>query len=167
MQTLIQKRTLVKDLKEHVGEEVTLRGWVHNRRRMGGISFLILRERSGTVQCVFHKTDIPLNESSVQVTGKVVESSKAPGGLEVQATDLQVIGEALEPAPIELPKEEWNVNPETLLEYRHISVRGLKAQATFKVQAELVRAFRSFLDGQDFTEIFTPKLVAAGAEGGR
>ena len=166
MQTLATNRTLVKDLREHIGEEVTLHGWVHNRRRMGGISFLILRERSGLVQCVFHKTDIPLNESSVQVTGKVVESAKAPGGLELQATDLQVISEALEPAPIELPKEEWNVNPETLLEYRHISVRGVKAQATFKVQAELVRAFRSFLNEQDFTEIFTPKLVAAGAEGG-
>ena len=166
MQTLTKQRTLVKDLNKHIGEEVTLRGWVHNRRRMGGISFLILRERSGLVQCVFHKTDIPLNESSVQVTGEVVESAKAPGGLEIQATDLQVISEALEPAPIELPKEEWNVNPETLLEYRHISVRGVKAQATFKVQAELVRTFRSFLDAQDFTEIFTPKLVAAGAEGG-
>ena len=92
---------------------------------------------------------------------------KAPGGMELQATDLKVISEALEPAPIELPKEEWNVNPETLLEYRHISVRGVKAQATFKVQAELVRAFRSFLKEQDFTEIFTPKLRCRWCRGGR
>ena len=159
-------RTLVSTLPAHVGEEVTLQGWVHNRRDLGGISFLILRDRSGTVQCVFENTSIPLNESSVRVMGKVVENKKAPGGLEVQANKLEILSEAVEPTPIELPKEDWQANPETLLEYRHVSVRGLKAKATLKVQAELVRAFRAYLNEDGFTEIFTPKLVAAGAEGG-
>ena len=143
-----------------------MQGWVHNRRDLGGVSFLILRDRSGTVQCVLEKTSIPLAESSVRVTGKVVENKKAPGGLEVQASELEIVSEATEPTPIELPKEDWQVNPETLLEYRHVSVRGVKAKATLKVQAELVRAFRAYLNERDFTEIFTPKLVAAGAEGG-
>lgn len=161
-----QQRTLISDLPALIGESVTLQGWVHNRRDLGGISFLILRDRSGVVQCVFKNTAIPLNESSVRVSGEVVEAKKAPGGLELQAKSLELISEANEPAPIEIPKEDWSANPDTLLEYRHVSVRGLKAKATLKVQAELVKAFRSYLDEQDFTEMFSPKLVAAGAEGG-
>lgn len=161
-----KNRTLISDLPTLIGESVTLQGWVHNRRDLGGISFLILRDRSGIVQCVFENTAIPLNESSVRVSGKVVEAKKAPGGLELQAKSLEIISEAVEPAPIEIPKEDWSANPDTLLEYRHVSVRGLKAKATLKVQAELVKAFRAYLGEQDFTEIFSPKLVAAGAEGG-
>ena len=159
-------RTLVADLAEHIGETVTLQGWVHSRRDLGGVRFLQLRDRSGVVQCVFGKIDLPIAESCVRVTGRVVESKKAPGGLEVQADALNLIAEATEPTPIEIPKEEWNVNPDTLLEYRHVSLRSPKARAALRVQAELVRAFRDYLSGEQFTEIFTPKLVAAGAEGG-
>lgn len=159
-------RALVSNLPALSGQEVTLQGWVHNRRRLGGISFLILRDRTGTVQVVFEQTELPLFESSVRVTGKVVENPRAPGGFEVQGRRLELISEADAPPPIEVPKEDWHANPETLLEYRHVSLRGAKAQATMKVQAELVRAFRAYLDAEGFTEIFTPKLVAAGAEGG-
>jgi nondiscriminating aspartyl-tRNA synthetase len=157
---------LVAELGRYVGQEVQLRGWVHSRRDLGGVQFLLLRDRSGVVQCVFHKTSVPIGESAVKVAGKVVAANKAPGGLELQASRLEVISPALEPAPIEIPKEDWHANPETLLEYRHVSLRGLKARATLKVQAELVKAFRRYLSAADFTEIFTPKLVAAGAEGG-
>lgn len=159
-------RIFIKDLAQHVGENVSLKGWIHNRRNMGGISFLILRDKTGTVQCVFENTDIPLHESSVSVTGKVVEHAKAPDGVEVQASGLTIISEALQPPPIEIPKEDFSANPDTQLEYRHVSLRGVKAQATMKVQAALVKAFRKFLNSEGFTEIFTPKLVAAGAEGG-
>ncbi len=159
-------RTLVSALSECVGETVTLQGWVHSRRDLGGVRFLQLRDRTGVVQCVFGKVDLPIAESCVRVSGRVVESKKAPGGLELQADTLTIITEATEPTPIEIPKEEWNVNPDTLLEYRHVSLRSPKARAALKVQAELVRAFRDFLSGEQFTEIFTPKLVAAGAEGG-
>ncbi len=159
-------RVLVSELKNKLGEEVSLQGWVHNRRQLGGIGFLILRDKSGIVQCVFEKTEIPLHESCVEVVGKVVGAKKAPGGLELHAHSLNIISEATQPAPIEIPKEDWHANPDTLLEYRHVSLRGVKAQATMKVQAELVKGFRSFLNNQGFTEIFTPKLVAASAEGG-
>lgn len=166
MVTVAGSRVLVAELGRYVGQEVQLRGWVHSRRDLGGVQFLLLRDRSGVVQCVFHKTSVPIGESAVKVAGKVVAANKAPGGLELQASRLEVISPALEPAPIEIPKEDWHANPETLLEYRHISLRGLKARATLKVQAELVKAFRRYLSAADFTEIFTPKLVAAGAEGG-
>ncbi len=159
-------RRLVRELGEHVGARVTLRGWVHQRRDLGGIQFLHLRDRSGVVQCVFEGTSPPLHESSLEVHGRVVANDKAPGGLELHADGLELISLATAPPPVELAKEAFHANPDTLLEYRHVSVRGPRAQATLKVQAELVRAFREHLQAEDFTEIFTPKLVAAGAEGG-
>lgn len=166
MTTATVTRCLVKDLRAHLGETVTLRGWIHNRRDLGGIRFVILRDRSGLAQCVFGRVDLPLAESCVSLTGLVVQSNKAPGGLELQAETLDIISEAVEPPPIEIAKEDWNVNPETILQYRHVSLRGSRAQATLKVQAELATAFRDYLNDEGFTEIFSPKIVAAGAEGG-
>ncbi len=163
---MLEERVLVRELGEHLNQEVVMQGWVHTRRDLGGISFLLLRDRSGIVQCVFENTDIPLHESSVQVIGKVVDNPRAPGGLELQASRLEIISEAQVPPPVEISKEEWQVNPETVLEYRHITVRGEKARAALKIQAELVRGMHNYLDSQDFTEIFSPKIVAAGAEGG-
>jgi nondiscriminating aspartyl-tRNA synthetase len=160
-------RTLTKDLSQHIGQEVTLQGWVHWRRNLGGIQFLVLRDRSGIAQCVLsHDYDVPIAESVVEVRGSVVESRKAPGGLEIQANGLTIIAKASHPAPVEVAKEEWRANPETLLDYRYVSLRGLKERAVLSVQARLVQLFREFLIGQSFTEIFTPKIVSAGAEGG-
>ncbi len=159
-------RTLARDLPHAEGRDVTLLGWVHARRDLGGVRFLVLRDRSGLAQCVLRGVDLPLPESCVRVRGSVAASPKAPGGFEVQATALEVVNAATAPPPIEIPKEEWTANPETILQYRHVSVRSPSTQAVLKVQAELVGAFRRFLDAEAFTEIFTPKLVAAGAEGG-
>ena len=160
------QRTLIADLPSALNQSVTISGWVYSRRDLGGIRFLLVRDRSGLVQCVFGKVDLPLSESCVSVSGTVVDSKKAPGGLEIQAETLDIISEAVEAPPIEIPKEEWHVNPETILQYRHVSLRNLKAQASMKVQAELVAGFREYLNQHDFSEMFSPKLVAAGAEGG-
>jgi nondiscriminating aspartyl-tRNA synthetase len=160
------QRRLVRELGAHVGQRVLLLGWVHQRRDLGGIQFLHVRDRSGMVQCVFEGAQLPLHESAVQVTGRVVESAKAPDGIEVHGDALELVSLASTPPPIEVAKETSHANPDTLLEYRHVSVRGLQAQATLRVKAALVRAFREHLQALDFTEIFTPKLVAAGAEGG-
>jgi nondiscriminating aspartyl-tRNA synthetase len=159
-------RILVKDLQAHLGQEVELMGFLHWRRDLGKVQFLLLRDRSGVVQVVTGGMRLPLPESSLRVRGLVVESPKAPGGLEVQAKEVEVLSPALEPAPVEIPKEEWRAHPDTLLEYRYVTLRGEKARAPLKVQAALVRGFRRYLDRQDFTEIFTPKVVRAGAEGG-
>lgn len=159
-------RVLVRDLKEHVGKRVELWGFLHWRRDLGKIQFLLLRDRTGIVQVVTGGSRLPLPESSLKVRGVVVESPKAPGGLEVQAEAIEVLSPALEPTPVEIPKEEWRAHPDTLLEYRYVTLRGEKARAPLKVQAALVRGFRRYLDRQGFTEIFTPKVVRAGAEGG-
>ncbi len=160
-------RTFASQVAQHVGQTVTLEGFLHWKRDLGGIQFLLLRDRSGIVQVVTDRRfALPLAESSLKVVGRVVANPKAPGGYEVLAEAMEFYAQALEPTPIEIPKEEWKVNPETLLEYRYVSLRGEKARAPLKVQAALVRGFRSYLDRQGFTEIFTPKIVSAGAEGG-
>lgn len=161
------KRTLTNEVANKLGEEVELQGWLHWRRDLGGIQFILLRDRAGIVQVVLPGgLKLPLPESAVRVRGQVVANTKAPGGYEVQAEDLQVLQAALQPTPVEIPKEEWRANPETLLSYRYVTLRGEKARAPLKVQSALVRGFRNYLDAQGFTEVFTPKLVRAGAEGG-
>ncbi|PYE53101.1 aspartate--tRNA(Asn) ligase [Deinococcus yavapaiensis] len=162
----IASRVLIKELPSHEGQQVKLRGFVYTRRDLGGVQFLLLRDRSGVAQVVLSKTHLPMPESSVEVIGKVVRQAKAPGGFEVQASNLHVLSEATEPPPVEMNKVEWHANPETLLDYRYVTVRGLKDRAALKVQATLVDAFRDYLSREGFTEIFTPKIVSAGAEGG-
>lgn len=160
------KRTLTRELPQHEGQTVKLQGFLHARRDLGGVQFLVLRDRSGIAQAVGAGLDLPLPESSIEVIGEVKAHPKAPGGYEVQVESLRVLTPATEPPPVEIPKMEWNVNPETLLDYRVVTVRGLKERAVLKVQAELVAAFRDHLISEGFTEISTPKIVSAGAEGG-
>ncbi|WP_412029648.1 aspartate--tRNA(Asn) ligase [Deinococcus yunweiensis] len=159
-------RTFTRDLAAHDGQQVRLQGFVHARRDLGGVQFVVLRDVSGITQCVGSGLSLPLSESSVEITGTVKAHPKAPGGYEVQISDFRVISAAVEAPPVEIPKMEWNVNPETMLDYRVVTVRGLKERAALKVQAELVAGFRDHLITEGFTEISTPKIVSAGAEGG-
>ena len=159
-------RTLTRELPQHEGQTVRLQGFLHARRDLGGVQFLVLRDVSGLTQCVGSGLELPLAESSVEVVGRVKAHPKAPGGFEVQVESFRVITPAVEAPPVEIPKMEWNVNPETMLDYRVVTVRGLKERAALKVQAELVAAFREYLNTEGFTEISTPKIVSAGAEGG-
>ncbi len=117
MLVISPSRTLVSELSALVGETVVLRGWVHNRRDLGGIQFLLLRDRSGAVQCVFENTPIPLFESCVEVHGAVVENAKAPGGLEVHGQTLNIITAATNPPPIKTAKQEGPPNPPTPLRH--------------------------------------------------
>ncbi|MEZ4606579.1 MAG: amino acid--tRNA ligase-related protein [Deinococcales bacterium] len=166
----IAERTWASELRHKPGQRVKLMGWVHSRRDLGGVRFLQLRDKTGVAQCVFSKkVELPMPESCVAVTGEVVANAKAPGGFELNAYEsgeLEIISEAVEAPPVEIPKLSWHVNPDTNLNYRYVSLREPKARAILKVQAEIVSAFRSFLNFEGFTEIFSPKIVSAGAEGG-
>jgi nondiscriminating aspartyl-tRNA synthetase len=159
-------RTLTRDLAQHDGQTVRLQGFVHARRDLGGVQFVVLRDVSGITQCVGGGLTLPLPESSVEVVGKVTAHPKAPGGYEVQIEDFRVVSAAVEAPPLEIPKMEWNVNPETMLDYRYVSLRGLRERAALRVQGEIVYGFHTYLRAQGFTEISTPKIVSAGAEGG-
>ena len=118
-------RTLVQEIPGKVGETVTLQGWLHWKRNLGGIQFALLRDRSGIVQLVVDKAvDLPIAESCLQVSGQVVQNPKAPGGYEVVANGIEYFAKAIQPSPIEIPKEEWRVNPPTPPQDRHVSLRG-------------------------------------------
>lgn len=162
-------RVLTAHLASHVGQPVTLQGWVHNLRLLGGnLAFLMLRDRSGMVQCVLEGAlaQPVATESVVTVSGRVVEAPRAVGGVEVQAQSIQVLNAAESPLPFEINKKELKTGLEALLDHRVISLRHPKAHAVFTIQSTLVGAFREYLSDQGFTQIFTPKIVTTGTEGG-
>ncbi|MFC6591161.1 aspartate--tRNA(Asn) ligase [Deinococcus lacus] len=155
-------RTLIRNLPQFEGQRVRLLGTLHTRRNLGGLQFLVLRDRSGTVQAVEQHLDLPSPESSLELWGTVVRAPK--GGLEIQVEGLNTLSSA-QTTPLEIPKLAL-VHQATALDWRGLTVRGLRERAILKILAAVLRGFRAALDAEDFTEISTPKLVSAGAEGG-
>lgn len=160
------KRILVEELNNKIGESVKLQGWIQRIRKLGKIAFIILRDRSGNVQCVVNTKEIDIKglklETVVEIIGEVAESDK----IELQVTSLNIISEVKEDLPIEINKTELEANLDTILNNRVLSLRHEKTNAVFKVEACFAQGFGEFLKGEGFTQMFTPKIVAAGAEGG-
>jgi nondiscriminating aspartyl-tRNA synthetase len=166
----MEARVLSAELSGRTGQRVNLQGWVHRIRDFGGIRFLILRDRTGLAQVV-----LPPNlavcelgsESVVSVFGLCRAEKRAPGGVEVLAETVTTIASAETP-PLEVfnPDAASKNRPETLLDHRAISLRIPEVLDVFRVQAVVLEAFRACLREHGFTEIVTPKLVLAGAEGG-
>lgn len=167
-------RVLSRELKEHIGQEVLIQGWLHKKRLLGGLTFLNIRDRSGVTQVVVKEKDEVEKLRGLQigtvleVTGMAVDEPRAPGGVELHEVTIKVdVAVEMEP-PIEIDKPLGHdpENLDTLFEYRVIGLRSPREQAVFKVQSEVGRAIREYLRAQDFTEIRTPKLLAAATEGG-
>lgn len=166
---LSQVRVLASQLPTFVGEAVTLKGWTHKIRHLGNLAFLVLRDRTGLVQCVLEGELASLhieNEAVVAITGKVVPAPKAPGGLEVSATAVEIISPPSMALPFEINKKSVKAGLESLLDHRVLSLRNPKIHAAFTIQSALAGGFREYLASQGFTQIFTPKIVATGTEGG-
>ena len=155
-----------------IGTEVKVNGAIHTIRDMGTIAFIILRKREGLVQCVYEenisKFDLKdvKEADTVEVTGVLAESAKAPNGIEIRLGELKILSEPAEPMP--LPSAKWKLNTslEAKLNYRPISLRNIRERAKFRIQEGIVRGFRDFLYKEGFTEIHTPKIGAKSAEGG-
>jgi asparaginyl-tRNA synthetase len=155
---------------EAVGTAVRLRGWVLRSRSSGGILFIVLRDRTGSVQvtgrrdvlgdAAFTAAEHVQVEGAITVEGPVAEDSRAPGGREVRATRIDVVhaGEAF---PIFSEQTE-----EFRLDQRHLAIRSQEHVATFRVKAELLRACREFLDREEVLEVTPPVLSGNAAEGG-
>ena len=160
----------ITELSQHVGEEVTLKGWLYNMRSSGKLLFPQLRDGTGIVQCVVAKNSVtpevwealkPLGqESSLVVTGSVREDNRAPGGVEIDVRDAQVLQNAHD-YPI-TPKEHGT---EFLLDNRHLWLRSKKQHAILKVRHTVVKAVRDFLDHDGFTLCDTPIFTPAACEG--
>ena len=157
---------------ERLGQTVQVQGAVHALRDMGNVAFVVLRRRDGLVQCVYEEGVTKFNlkdireAATVEVTGKLEASEKAPGGVEIRLLDVRVLSMPEAPLPLAISKWKLNTSLEARLNYRSISLRNIRERAKFKVQEGLVRGVREFLYQQGFTEIHTPKIGAKGAEGG-
>jgi nondiscriminating aspartyl-tRNA synthetase len=163
-------RTLSSELVSLTGQDVHLEGWVHRIRDFGGIRFLVLRDRGGLAQVVVPRdVDLgPINcEWVAAVDGHCRGEARAPAGVEVLAHRVTPLGRAQQP-PFDLfdPNAATRNRLDTLLEHRAVSLRVPEVVDIFRVQAVVLQAFRDYLRAQGFTEIVTPKLVLAGAEGG-
>lgn len=164
------KRIMVNQLNNHINEKVQVKGWVHRIRKLKSVTFIILRDRTGLVQCVVNNKeindmDIKL-ESVVEVIGTVLESKNNLNSFEISVAKFYIINSSIEELPIEINKENLELNLDTMLNNRMLSLRHEKVNAIFKIQNIIVESFREFLNNEDFTEISTPKLVEEGAEGG-
>ena len=145
---------------------VTLHGMVHALRDLGGVTFLTLRTREGLVQCVCPRRPEGVREEcAVSVSGLLRPEPRAPGGAELAEARFTVLSRPAAPPPVPLSKKS-SVSLDTELSLRPVTLRAPRARAVFRIQAAVCRAFREFLQEEDFTEIHTPKLGRAGAEGG-
>ena len=169
-------RILAKDIigaaKAGTGEEALVSGWVHRIRDMGGITFVVLRDRSGLAQLVCGEKPVDASgaaltlESVISARGIPALNEKAPGGAELQVRSLEVLSRAAADLPFQVNGDVAKTGLEAILDNRILSVRNPKIRAIFNVQATIIEAFSAYLRSQDFTEIKTSKLVWGGTEGG-
>jgi len=160
----------IRQLKDHVGEEVTVRGWLYNKRKGGKIRFLLVRDGTGLAQCVvssadveekaFALTDELTQESSLKVTGVVRADSRSPGGYELSVRNIEAVQIADE-YPI-TPKEH---GVEFLLNHRHLWLRSRRQHAILRVRHALIRACRNYFDERGYVLVDSPMLTPAACEG--
>lgn len=164
------ERVIIENLEKYIGEKILIKGWVHRVRKLKAITFLILRDRTGMVQCVVDNNFMDISslklESVISIEGLLKEGTNTLNPFEVLIEKLEVLNEVQEELPIEINKKELEVNLDTMLNNRVLSLRQEKKHSIFKIQGIIAEGFREFLIKQGFTEIFTPKIVAEGAEGG-
>ena len=162
--------TTIKSLSEHVGEEVTLRGWIYNRTSKGKLHFVQLRDGTGTVQCVLFKKNVPEElfdavsragqESSIELTGEVKADERAPGGFELGISAGRVVQE-VEGYPI-TPKEH---GPEFLLNHRHLWLRSKRTWAILRIRDAVAFGLRKFFNERDFVCLDSPMFTPNACEG--
>ncbi len=161
--------------EEDVGKEVTLCGWVHEVRDLGGLVFVVLRDREGFIQITLPKKKVDAEtfeiakkvrrESVIRVVGVVKKEPKAPGGYEVIPTKIEVLNEADAPLPLEVT-EKVPAELDTRLDHRYMDLRKPKIQAIFRIRHQVMQSVRNFLCEEGFIEVHTPKIVSTATEGG-
>ena len=160
------------EARAHIGERVVLRGWMQNLRRMGGITFLVLRDGYGTIQAVTEQESDLANvlevglESVITLEGVVVQSEQAPGGVEIYQPQASVITPIQATPPAPLHKKQLKATVPTMLDHAVVLNRHPQRRAIFRLAAAAMAGFRSTLNARGFTEIQTPKIVASATESG-
>jgi len=163
----------IAEIGKHEGQTVTIRGWLYNLRESGKLLFPIFRDGSGTIQGVVAKNAVPAEvfdsvkgltqESSVVVEGKVRADKRAPGGYELDVSNVQVLQRVSENDPFPISLKEHGVD--FLMEHRHLWVRTPRQAAILRVRAEIIKAARDFFDDRGFVLTDPPILTPAACEG--
>lgn len=161
---------MIEDISQHDSKEVTIKGWLYNKRSSGKVHFLLVRDGTGIIQSVINKGEIEdeifdiadkiTQESSLILTGKVRKDERAPGGYEIIVRKLRII-QMTKDYPI-TPKEH---SIEFLLPLRHLWLRSKKQVAIMRIRHEIIKACRDFFDNQGFINVDTPILTPASVEG--
>ncbi|MCK4754206.1 MAG: asparagine--tRNA ligase, partial [Calditrichia bacterium] len=164
------KNVYIKDIAIHENEEVTIQGWLYNKRSSGKLRFLLLRDGTETIQCVVFKGDVSeesfaiadaiQQESSCQVIGIVNKDERSPIGFEIQVKEIIIIQYA-EDYPI--TKKDHGVD--FLMDHRHLWLRSSRQHAIMRIRHEIIRAAREFFDLRDYVLIDTPIFTPNAAEG--
>jgi len=149
-------RVLSTELGSHVGERVTLAGWLHSKRELGALSFVLLRDRAGLAQAIVDGAVELQPETVLEVEGRAVSALQAPGGVELQEPTFRVLAEPVEPPPVELRRPVLKETLPTILDHAPVALRHPRERAKFHVAAASL----------GFVEISTPKIVAAATETG-
>jgi len=157
------------------GRSVVVAGWVHEIRDLGGLRFLLIRDRDGLVQVtlprkfvaeeVFRKSGELTRESVVKVTGKVRREERAPNGYELLPEDIELLSLAAAPLPLD-PTGKVSANLDTRLDHRFMDLRAPRVAAIFKIRGVAMRAARDYLEKQGFLEVKTPRIISTASEGG-
>ena len=161
-----------EELGQLVGQRVRLHGSIYKIRRMSGFAFVLLRTGRSVIQCVYGEDfshfslDLLKEEAAVEVTADVAAEERSRTGWELRLESVRILSEPAEESPIVINQKQVGTSLEKLLDYRPVTLRNERQRSIFKLQEGIVRGFRRFLQEQDFTEIHTPKIVYAGAEGG-
>ncbi|MBI1740045.1 MAG: asparagine--tRNA ligase, partial [Acidobacteriales bacterium] len=163
----------IAEIGKHEGQAVTVRGWLYNLRESGKLLFPQFRDGSGVIQGVVPKNAVPpevfdaikglTQESSVIVEGKVRADKRAPGGYELDVSNVQVVQRVSESDPYPITPKEHGVD--FLMEHRHLWLRSLRQAAILRVRAEIIRATRDFFDSNGFTLTDPPIITPAACEG--
>lgn len=167
-------RVLSDQIADHIGKKITITGWLHKKRKLGGLNFINIRDRRGLTQVLIEDKDEVEKLRGLQigtvlsVEGEVVKDDRAPNGAELHDPVLTILVPVTDEPLIEIdkPLDHKSENLDTLFEHRAIGLRNLNEQTIFKVQAEVLRSIRGYLIDNEFTEMNTPKLLAEATEGG-
>ena len=172
-ETMSPTITTIAEIGKHEGQPVTIRGWLYNLRESGKLLFPIFRDGSGQIQGVVPKNAVSpetfdalkglTQESSVIVEGKVRADKRAPGGYELDVSNVQVLQKVSESDPYPITPKEHGVD--FLMEHRHLWIRSPRQAAILRVRAEIIKAARDFFDDRGFTLTDPPILTPAACEG--
>ncbi|SCG46132.1 aspartate--tRNA(Asn) ligase [Micromonospora humi] len=166
------QRILSTQLPTHVGATVRLAGWVHRRRLLKSVAFLIVRDAAGLAQVVVAAPDVRAQvealteETVVEVVGTVVANPTAPAGVEVVEPTVRPLGPLAVPPPFDLYRPALTASLPTQLDHASTALRHPTRSAALRISAAAVAGFRATLDRQRFVEVHTPKVVGSSTESG-